>query len=188
MEFDEAVRDAAERVAGELRKRLEPRVRARWVPADKMHLTVRFVGHVEDDRAPAVLEALRPPLPIPSFELALGSCGVFPRTGPPRVFWIGLSDGGSLVQSMHDEFDRRLVPLGFSPEGRPFGAHLTMARVKELPRGAGHAVREVIAHVRVPSVSCRITAATVFQSSLSPKGSRYTRLMTVPLTDARSGH
>jgi 2'-5' RNA ligase len=182
VEFDEAIRHAADQVAGELRTRLDPRVRASWVIADKMHLTVRFLGHVDDTRVPAVLEALRPPLPIAPFEMALGSCGVFPRSGPPRVFWIGLIDGVTSVQSMHHEFNRRLVPLGFSPEDRPFNAHLTLARVKEAPRDLARSVRETIALVRVPAVRCRIMAATVFQSALSPKGSTYTRLLTVPLT------
>ena len=184
VELGDAVRSAAEQVTGAVRSRLDPRVRATWVPADKMHLTVRFLGHVDDSRVSIVLDAVRPPLPIPPFEIALGACGVFPRSGPPRVFWIGLIDGLTSLQAMHDEFNRRLRPLGYEPEGRAFAAHLTMARVKEAHRDAARSVREAIAAVRVPAVRCRIDAATVFQSSLSPKGSTYTRLLTVSLTPA----
>ena len=186
LELDNAVRDAADQAARELRTRLDPRVRAAWVNADKMHLTVRFLGHVDDNHVPAVLEALRPPLPVAPFEVALGSCGVFPRSGPPRVFWIGLMDGVTSLQSMHHELNRRLAPLGFTPEDRPFNAHLTLARVKEAPRDAARSIRETVALVRVPAVRCRIIAATVFQSSLSPKGSTYTRLLTVSLTQPTS--
>jgi 2'-5' RNA ligase len=182
VEFDDAVRHAADQVARELRTRLDPRIRAGWVAADKLHLTVRFLGQVKDDRVPAVLEALRPPLPIAPFEMALGSCGVFPRSGPPRVFWIGFVDGVTSAQSMHDEFNSRLAPLGFTPEDRPFSAHLTLARVKEAPRDSARAVREMVALMHVPAVRCRVTTATVFQSSLSPKGSIYSRLLTVSLT------
>jgi 2'-5' RNA ligase len=182
VEFDEAVRHAADQVAGELRTRLGPRVRASWVVADKMHLTVRFLGNVDDTRVSAVLEALRPPLPIAPFDIALGSCGVFPRSGPPRVFWVGLIDGVISMLSMHDEFNRRLAPLGFTPEDRPFNAHLTLARVKEVRRDLARSVRETVAAARAPAVRCKIMAATVFQSSLSPKGSTYTRLLTVSLT------
>jgi 2'-5' RNA ligase len=184
VELDEAVRRAADQVAGELRTRLGPHVRASWVAADKMHLTVRFLGHVDDTHVPAVLEALRPPLPVAPFEVALGSCGVFPRSGPPRVFWIGLIDGVTSARAMHHEFNHRLAPLGFAPEDRSFSAHLTLARVKEAPRDAARSMRQTVALVRVPSVRCRIMAATVFQSSLSSKGSTYTRLLTVSLTPA----
>src|SRR5687767_11362668 len=180
VELDRATRDAAGRVVEELRRRLDPRVSARWVGVDKIHLTVRFIGHVDDERVSAVLEALRPPLPIVPFDVMLGECGVFPRSGPPRVLWIGLRDGRPSLQAMHDEFNRRLLPLGFAPEDRPFSAHLTLARVKDAPRDAARALREIVVAVQVPSDRCHVNAATVFQSSLSPTGSTYTRLRTVP--------
>ncbi|HYT68506.1 MAG TPA: RNA 2',3'-cyclic phosphodiesterase [Vicinamibacterales bacterium] len=180
VELDENVRAAAEGVARDLERRLDPRVSARWVSVDKMHLTVRFIGHIVDDRVPTVLQALRPPLSIAPFEVALGSCGTFPRTGAPRVFWIGLAEGLSSLQAMHEEFNRRLLPLGFASEDRPFSAHLTLARVKEMPRESGRPTRETIAATRVPAVACRVDAATVFQSLLSPKGSKYAPLLHVP--------
>jgi 2'-5' RNA ligase len=182
VEVNEAVRDAADSVARELRNRLDPRVEARWVDTDKMHLTVRFIGHVDDGRVAAVLEALRPPLPIAAFDTALGECSVFPRSGPPRVLWIGLQDGLASLNAMHKEFNQRLLPLGFAPEDRPFRAHVTLARVKDAPRDATRSMREIVASVRVPLLRCRVHAATVFRSSLSPKGSTYTRLLTVPCT------
>ena len=180
VELDQAVREAAGSVVQELQGRIDPRVSVRWVEVDKMHLTVRFIGHVDDAHAPEVLDALRPPLPIAAFDIALGGCGAFPRSGPPRVLWIGLKDGLPSLQEMHDECSRRLLPLGFAPEGRAFSAHLTLARVKDAPRDAARTLRSTVAAIRVPSPRCRITAATVFQSSLSPKGSTYTRLLTVP--------
>ena len=180
VELDQAVRDAAGSVVQELRGRIDPRVSVRWVDVDKMHLTVRFIGHVDDARAAEVLDALRPPLPIAAFDIALGGCGVFPRSGPPRVLWIGLTEGLPSLQVMHDEFNRRLLPLGFAPEGRAFSAHLTLARVKDAPRDAARTLRTTAAALRVPSPRCQVTAGTVFQSSLSPKGSTYTRLLTVP--------
>lgn len=180
VELDRAVREAADKVVQELRERIDPRVTARWVDGDKMHLTVRFIGQVDDARAADVLDALRPPLPVSAFDITLGGCGVFPRSGPPRVVWIGLKEGLPSLQVMHDEFNRRLLALGFAPEGRAFSAHLTLARVKDAPRAAARTLGTAVAAVRVPSHRCQVTAATVFQSSLSPKGSTYTRLLIVP--------
>jgi len=180
VELAEAAREAAGSVVQELRTRLDPRVSARWVNVDKMHLTVRFIGQVDDERAVEVLDALRPPLPIAAFDIAFGDCGVFPRSGPPRVLWIGLKDGRPSLEMMHDEFNRRLLPLGLAPENRAFSAHLTLARVKDAPRDAVRTLRTMVAAVHVPSPRCQVTAATVFRSSLSPQGSTYTRLLTVP--------
>jgi 2'-5' RNA ligase len=181
VELDDAVRAAAEDAVRQLKRRLDPRVRARWVPTGNMHLSVRFIGHVADERVPAALEALRPALAIDAFDLALSDGGVFPPHGPPRALWIGLRDGAPSLQAMHEEFNRRLVPLGFEPETRAFSAHLTVARTKDVPRGSAADVREAVGAVRVPSAHCRISEAVVFESRLSPRGSTYLRQLRIPL-------
>jgi 2'-5' RNA ligase len=146
-----------------------------------MHLTVRLIGHVANDAVAPVLEALRPALAIPAFDLVLGECGVFPVTGPPRVLWMGLKEGTAPLQAMHEEFNRRLMQLGLEPEVRPFSAHLTLARMKDAPRGSGAITREALHSVPPTAARCRVTHATVFESKLSPNGPRYSALAQVPL-------
>ena len=181
VELDATVHSAAEAVASQLRERLAGSLSARWVSTANMHLTVRFIGHLADDRVPAALNVLEPPLAIAPFDLALGDCGVFPSHGPPRVIWIGLQEGLSSLRAMHDEFNRRLRPLGLEPEDRPFSAHLTLARLKDPPPGSAALVREAIGRVRVPAARCHVSAATLFESRLSPKGSTYTPQLRIPL-------
>jgi len=166
----------ATEIAARLRRDVDPTIRATWVAPANMHLTVRFIGHVDEARAPAILEALAPPLDIAPFDVELGGCGMFPPSGPPRVIWIGLAQGLPSLAAMHHEFDRRLLPFGFEPENRPFSAHLTLARIKDAPKGAGAALREALRRIPPPGVRSHITSATVFQSHLSPKGPRYESL------------
>jgi RNA 2',3'-cyclic 3'-phosphodiesterase len=177
VEISEDARRAAASFAVRLQRRL-PSLSARWVPAENMHLTVRFVGHVADGHVPAILDALKTPLPLRAFDIVLGPCGVFPRSGPVRVIWMGLIDGLASLSAMHDEFNRRLQRIGFAPEQRPFSAHLTLARVKD---GGSREVRSVVAQAATPAVSVRVTHATVFQSLPSPGGARYEALLRVPL-------
>lgn len=181
VELDESMRNAAMDAARELQARVDERLRPRWVPAENMHLTVRFIGHVADEAGARVLDALRPPLAIPPFELALGECGMFPPLGPPRVLWIGLKQGQPGLRAMHEEFDRRLLPLRFEAEDRPYNAHLTLARIKDAPRGSGPPLRETARTVRPRAASCVISHATVFESHVSAKGARYTPLLRIPL-------
>ena len=176
----EPVVDAALAVAGRIQKSLGPQIKARWAPAENMHVTVRFIGDVTDDGVARVLDALRPPLAIVPFDVVLGSCGVFPPSGPPRVVWIGLASGQASLQAMHLELNRRLAPLGYEPEPRQFAAHLTLARLKDVERGAGRALRETVAGVAPLVRECRVTGATVFQSHLSSKGSTYEALLDIP--------
>jgi 2'-5' RNA ligase len=182
VELSERVREAAANAARELQRRLESSMHPKWVAAENMHLTVRFIGHVPDERVPPVLEAVRPPLALAPFQLTLDRCGVFPPSGPPRVVWIGFSSGRSALQTMHEELTSRLLPLGFRAETRPFTAHLTLARIKDARRGAGAIAREAVREVSPSAAGCLISHATVFESHLSPQGSRYTPLFPIPLT------
>lgn len=76
---------------------------------------------------------------------------------------------------MHEEFDRRLQPLGFMPAQRPFSAHLTIARVKTAPA----AIRRQVGEAAVRAMRSEVTRAVVFRSALSPRGARYSRLLEV---------
>src|SRR5205814_2164839 len=98
-----------------LRRSIDPHLRAGCIAPVNMHLTVRFIGQVADDRVADVLAVLTPPLRMPAFDVELGGCGAFPTSGPPRVIWIGLTEGLPSLSLMHDEFDRRLAPLGLEP-------------------------------------------------------------------------
>lgn len=179
------VRLAAAECAARLRARLERQNAAkgiRWIPTENLHLTVWFLGEVSDARTSAVLDALRPALATPSFDLHLEGFGAFPPSGPPRVFWIGVTDGLSQLASAHDEVGERLQPWGFAPEGRAYSAHLTIARIKEPPQGAARAaIRTAVGEEPADAGVCRIDALTVFRSRTHPKGAVYEPLLRVPL-------
>ena len=66
----DCIRVATE-TAAVLGRIVDPKIRAAWVSAANMHLTVRFIGHVDDGRAPAILEALAPPLDVAPFDVEL---------------------------------------------------------------------------------------------------------------------
>jgi 2'-5' RNA ligase len=185
-EPSEAVRAAAAAAAERLRDRLEA-ARAnhgiRWIPLENLHLTVWFLGEVSDARSSAVLDALRPAMQSPAFDLHIGGFGAFPPSGPPRVLWIGVTRGIGDLARAHEEIGGRLQPWGFPPEGRAYSAHLTIARVKEPAHGAARAaLRHALAHTPADAGECRIDALTVFRSRTGPRGSVYERLLRVPLS------
>jgi RNA 2',3'-cyclic 3'-phosphodiesterase len=181
VELSEDVRRAAAKAATVLRERLGPRVHARWVIADQLHITVRFIGQVTDDRVPDLVHAARKPLDLGAFDLRLGEFGAFPGSGPPRVIWVGVEEGLRSLARIHEEMNRRLEPFGFEAEKRPFSAHLTLARIKDLPRRTSAHARHVVKECPPLGAACVITQATVFRSHLSPAGSRYESLAHVPL-------
>jgi RNA 2',3'-cyclic 3'-phosphodiesterase len=156
-----------------------PRAKVTWVPPDRMHLTVRFIGEVDDEKAVLVGKALAAPLAVAPFTLALCGVGTFPRSGTPRVIWVGVTRGRDGVLAIEAEVTARLTPLGIPEENRAYSPHLTLARVRE-PAGLKTAhLLDGLTDRRIGTV--RIGAITLFQSKLSPKGPTYTPLLHIPL-------
>jgi RNA 2',3'-cyclic 3'-phosphodiesterase len=164
-------------------KEREPFRRAgtlKWVNPEHSHLTLVFLGDVDDARVPAVVEAIGRDVALEPFQITLESIGVFPPRGAPRVLWIGVGAGASLVADLQREIARRVAALGIALEDRPFHPHLTLARWRDSrPADRGRALdaapRGVVARAR-------IDGATLYQSRLSSAGPSYTPLARANLT------
>jgi 2'-5' RNA ligase len=182
VELDDAVRDTAAAIANSLRRHLGHRVDARWVPASNLHITLWFIGNVTADRADEILRALDRPFTIPIFNVHIAGLGVFPPSGAPRVFWLGVQSGAGPLTGLYAGLAPRLLPLGIEPERRAYSPHLTIARVKEARAGKVDAdLRASFSVVAADAGTCSVPRVTVFRSHLSPKGATYEPLLRVPL-------
>lgn len=184
VEIDDTVKAAAVDAAERLRQRLQraaPALRARWVPSEHLHITIWFIGEVTDERRQAIEDALRTPFETPVFDLQIGGAGLFPPSGRPRVFWLGLRQGSAAFSELHREVGERLTPLGFEPERRSYTAHLTLARVKDATGTSSRAIAGVVAGLPAECGVSRVSALTLFRSRLSPRGAAYEPLLRVPL-------
>src|SRR5689334_11233541 len=179
IELPDSTRAALVSAAADLRSALDD-LDARWVEPEKLHLTVRFIGHVDDHRAAALTDRARMAVAVCPFEMRLGGARALPRTGPPRVSWVAATEGAPALGRIHRELTARLRPLGYEAEQRPFSAHLTLARVRTVKRGAS--VRSLVGAFPMPDLRCRVSHVTLFRSHLSPRGSRYEILAAIPLT------
>jgi 2'-5' RNA ligase len=184
-ELPDAVRDGLRRVQSDLRR--DDRAGLRWVRPEGIHLTLKFLGGVAEERLGDVRSALA--AAIGPFELHVrpATVGSFPASGMAggarlRVVWVGLAGDVEGLAALAGQVDGALAPLGFPRERRPFAAHLTLARV---PDGASAAQRRVlserVAAYRMPDLpSMRLTKVALVRSILSPGGSVYERLAEFP--------
>lgn len=105
-----------------------------WVRPEGIHLTLKFLGHVADARAPEMFAALSRAAsgtrPLP---LTLGGFGAFPDLRAPRVVWVGLESPPGLELLQH-HVEREFAPLGFPTEPRPFRPHVTLGRAARAAR------------------------------------------------------
>lgn len=181
-----AARHAASAIAGDVRRGLVDRA-IKWVDAESLHVTLRFLGEVDAARVVELQSLLTRPLSSRGFSLVLGGAGCFPSVGPPRVLWIGVCEGTDEARAVFAELEARLSLLEFPREARVYTPHLTLGRVREISREEGRGVRERLAKVAAPLATSRVDRVTLYRSHLTSSGSRYESLMEIPLADpARS--
>ncbi|RBW48594.1 RNA 2',3'-cyclic phosphodiesterase [Marinobacter sp. F3R11] len=104
---------------------------ARWQSAEQMHLTLLFLGDLEEECLPAVCEAARHIRPVP-FELSVTGLGCFGPPSAPRVLWAGVRPEVP-VASLHGAIKSKMDGLGFTTEGRAFRPHITLSRFRRQP-------------------------------------------------------
>lgn len=176
-EIGEALAGRASELIHELQQRAvetAPGAKVTWLTRERLHLTIRFIGEVDDARVDAIRDALAPPLAIEPFDLTLAGAGAFPKTGPPRVLWLGVVQGEEALVAAEGEVSTRLAALGIAREQRPYSSHLTLARVREAAGLRASRLFDGIEDWRIGTT--RIDTITLFQSRLSPKGPTYVPL------------
>jgi 2'-5' RNA ligase len=196
VDVGEAVRAEAGRVIRALTSKLEaartpPKIT--WVAPAALHVTVRFIGEVDDAAVPALSERLAPPIPMPPFEVEWRGLGVFPSARHPRALWLGVVSGGAALGALEAEVSRRLAGTVDS-EARPLLPHLTLGRVKMA--GAGVDWPKILQAVEVRGARSVVDRVTLYRSDLSQRpfdrlraapgtvegrGPHYTGLVSAPL-------
>ena len=176
LEIPSAVRDGFGALIQELRAADASfsKNRARWVRPENLHVTLKFIGHVDSGK----LDAIRAPLgevrlssPV---EMGFRGLGCFPNGKRPRVFWAGIEASPNLAP-LAAEIDARLAKLGIPRETREFAPHLTLARFD--PPGISEGL-SVLAQANVARElgAARTGEFHLFESKTRPTGAEYTRL------------
>ena len=152
----------------------------RWVRDEKLHITLSFLGEVDESRVDEISAAARDVAVRHSpFSVSVEGSGVFPDWRKLRVVWLGLRDSGALVQ-LGKDISAMCVGLGF-PRDRPFRAHLTIGRLTG-PLSAEQKV-SLRQALKVPAAAYPfdVTRVVLMRSTLSGGGSTYSELGSFPL-------
>jgi 2'-5' RNA ligase len=158
-----------------------------WTPAEKTHITLRFLGETTDAQYKDILNSL-PAVASQAapFQLTLHGLGCFPNFRRPRVLWIALQGDLDALHQLQRPVEQLVQQAGFPAEERPFSPHLTIARTRRdaTPAAlakAGQAVSELAQALAVDPQLLPATTFTVqeliwMRSELLPGGARYTAL------------
>ena len=179
-DISDATRRAFRRAREALQTRLTYRAAPRlvWVSDDAAHVTLRFIGSVDEHQASRIEEALCPTFEIAAFDLEWTAIGTFPSGRSPRVVWMGATDVDAM-RRLAALVNARIDPIVANQETRPYSPHLTIARVKDPGRGVDWA--GAMAAITVEPTVSRVDHITLYESRVTSKGSTYTVRMRAPL-------
>jgi 2'-5' RNA ligase len=147
---------------------------ARWSRVEGLHLTLKFVGEVKDERLNTIKNALAA-VKAGFFDVTFAKTGFFPTPRSPRVFWVGV-EAGEELPGLAATIENGLEKLGIAREQRPYSPHLTLARSGNDP-GSLKGLSPLLEREAPPQFGT-MTAHEfwLYRSELGRGGSKYTKL------------
>lgn len=155
----------------------------RWVPAQNMHLTLKFLGSLPLAHLDFIKRMLTQSADsTPQFNLQIGGLGSFPNSKRPRVLWAGIHAPAGLP-TLQKTIEDGATRLGYNKEERPFSPHLTLGRVRQgLSAQVLHKVSTTFSAFQLGKIGiARVDSVYLYQSDLNSEGSVYTKLFSATL-------
>lgn len=188
LDIDDAIRERISRFAEGVRNFAPD---ARWARNESLHITLKFIGEQPDSGLEQIKQALSV-VRSNTTNIRFRGYGFFPSPKSARVFWLGIEAGPELA-ALASAIDEKTAILGIPKEERQFNPHLTLARaaggsgrpsptIGDRSNGAFHLLRERLSKLPPPEFgTMKPREFFLYQSQLSPKGSKYTKLAGFPL-------
>lgn len=156
----------------------------RWVEADNLHITLKFLGEVRPEKVAEVEAAVsRIASATGPFSLDLGGFGAFPTLRRPRVIWLGVRATPE-IRCLKQDLEWALSDCGFEAETRDFHPHLTLGRADS--RGGAGAFRDLEGLVAALEFSSHVSVQSLdlMRSQLGREGAHYTVVLAAKLERA----
>lgn len=180
VDCSEKLRVACGKVSQELGEVMDG---ARWVDAENIHLTLKFLGEVEDRELPAVCNKVKLAIQgLPSFGVTCRSIGAFPNVQKPNTVWVDVLDPHGAICSLQTKIAESLEQLGFPLERRPYKPHLTLGRTKSRQEQSPEWFAAVDRYAEYEFGPLHVGQVVVYSSELERRRPIYTPLARYPLT------
>lgn len=180
VEIPESVRNRIAEFQAELKR--EPG-RVSWTKPENIHLTLKFLGDVDEAEIPQITAALeRAVQGIAPFEVEVRTTGGFPSLRRPRVLWVGCADAEGRLRQLAEQVESELAGIGYRREGRKFSPHLTIGRPKT---PFIEKIAQRMENTEFVGGTMPVREVVVMKSQLHPQGAIYTPLARVALKEKR---
>ncbi len=178
VEMSEPIREALSALIAEMRQLDAP---VKWVEAQNIHLTLKFLGAVPDSSVARAIEILRACTSgIGPFSLEIAGAGGFPDLKRPRVIFISAVDQPPVAAELARRLNEQMAAVGAEREDRPYQNHITLGRVRETRHLARLTQR--LESLQAKSFgSMQVAEVTLMESKLTPAGPIYSPVERVRL-------
>jgi len=186
IDIDKAIRKGLADLQTELRSKVDiKKSDVKWVNAENVHLTLKFLGEIKDKDVVEVCNITKEVAGRhKSFEMDVESVGYFGGRSA-RVLWIGIGKGSENLLELQKDLEQQLDPAGWPTEKRQFSGHLTLCRIRNSKAGVKLAqISEAYRDFKLGSSPA--DSVTVYQSQLTPSGPIYAVLGNYRLIDVTS--
>lgn len=173
IELPEAIQELLSELSARLR---ESGANASWVRPGNIHLTLRFLGEVDEDGLDRLAEVLSERYTsVSPFPLSVRGIGAFPNLRRPSVIWAGVGPVEGALTEVQAAAEAAAQAIGLPEESKSFHPHLTLARLR-LPRGIEPLLARLQDEKDFSGGDFIANAVSLFSSELTPRGSIYRRL------------
>jgi len=150
----------------------------RWVRKEGIHLTLKFLGNIEEERISEISDIIRKcSTDTTTFTLKVHSLGAFPNERNPKVIWVGAEDESGNLGKLQHALEKGLAKIGFKKEKRSFSPHLTLGRLRS-PKGKSELTQRLENYKNYEFGTFEAKEVCFFKSELKPGGAIYTKLKT----------
>ena len=150
-----------------------PYPRCSWVRPQNLHVTLKFLGEVEESRVAEVCSALAQVRLRGVLQLQADRIELLPPRGPVRVIAVGL--GGDIIplDELHKSIESECKAIGFPPEGRKYRAHVTLARARVPLHAVVRPTLVEAASSHLPAVPMQVREFVLMESRLHRDAAEY---------------
>ena len=177
IELPVKVKQVARQIQNQLGERIDG---IRWVKHENIHLTVKFLGNMEENRindiAAAVINAVKD---ISVMNLKTGHLGIFPNENRPRILWLGIEGDVREFIRMSKNCESELAKLGYEKDARENKPHITVGRIRSSKKQKG--LVNILEDIHIESIEFRADALKLIRSELNPNGAVHTNLQSFKL-------
>ncbi len=148
----------------------DPNLGVRWTTPDTMHLTLRFIGNVEEPGKQQELVDQLSSIQMPAFEMTIKDLGYFPPRKHPNIIWAGIEDNSRLTE-LQQKIEQACRTADFEPDRRSYIPHITIGRVKSASKKEVNSF--INQHKRVRIEEIPVSEFILFESKLDSDGARH---------------